>query len=144
MKKIILSIVFICLFSGISFSQNINGLWEGKWTGYSGHEFYFVLSLNNVNGEVEGYFTWKFTYAPAGDWYYKNRTGDEAVEYIRGKYTGSNPLEMEGYAKDDPLVIIELDKYKLNFNPDGETFSGSTGNHGTWLGKIEGHRINIP
>lgn len=144
MKTIIL--FFLMWFTGASVqAQSAGGLWQGKWSSPEGYVFDFVLHLDEfTDGTVSGFLHWTFAEAPAHDWYYANRQGQEATEYVEGKIKQKGTVHFEGVRKDDPLLIISLDKYELRFDEDYTRFTGNTGHHGSWTGKIEGIRIGIP
>lgn len=126
-------------------AQTVGGLWQGKWSSPEGYVFDFVLHLDEfTDGNVSGFLNWTFVQAPEDDRYYKNRQGQEATEYVEGKILQKGSVQFEGVRKDDPLTIISLDRYRLTFDEAFSRFTGSTGHHGAWTGKIEGVRIGIP
>ena len=126
-------------------AQHVGGLWQGKWSSPEGYVFDFVLHLDEfTDGSVSGFLSWTFVQAPENDGYYKNRQGQEAIEYVEGKIEQKGSVRFEGVRKDDPLLIISLDKYRLTFDEAFTHFTGNTGHHGSWTGKIEGVRIGIP
>lgn len=144
MKKASLIILFIIATYSVN-AQSIGGLWQGKWTSPDGFVFDFVLHIDEFpNGDMEGYLIWKFISAPEGDWYYTGKQDMEATEFVKGKIPEKGKLDFEGYKKDDPNLIIALDKYKLVFDETFNSFTGITGNHGSWAAKIEGIRIGLP
>lgn len=141
-------LVFFLFLSTTSFcikAQNSTGLWQGQWSSPDGYVFDFVLNLNEYpDGSVDGFINWKFIKAPEGDWYYDGKEGWEAVEYVKGRVNENRKVVFEGYKKDDPNSIIALDMYRLSFDETFHSFSGTTGNHGSWAAKIEAIRIGLP
>lgn len=137
--------VFLCL-CGMSriHAQTIGGLWQGNWASPSGYVFGFVLQLDeSADGTVEGFFHWRFDSAPAGDTYYHNRLGQEATEYLKGRFE-DGVLALEGYKKDDPKAIIALDTYELVFDTENDTMTGESGPPGIRSGMLRGTRIGLP
>lgn len=60
-----------------------------------------------------------------------------AIEYVRGKYySDAEAIVLEGYRKDDPYGIWELDKYRLILALTHETMGGITEEHGSWAGQF--------
>lgn len=126
-------------------AQSVGGLWQGRWSSPEGYVFDFVLHLDEfADGTITGYLSWKFVQAPDNDGYYQHREGQEAIEFVEGKSPEKGNVYFEGVRKDDPLEIISLDKYKLLFDETFNRFTGTTGHHGAWTGKIEGVRIGLP
>lgn len=144
MKK---SLFFILFLATASFAkaQSIGGLWQGRWTCPEGYIFDFVLHVDEFpNGDMEGYLAWRYVSGPVGDWYYSGRENQEATEFVSGKIVGNGKLQFQGYKKDDPHSIIALDKYTITFDETFGSFTGITGHHGAWTGKVEGVRIGLP
>ena len=126
-------------------AQHIGGLWQGEWASPEGFRFDFVMHIDEFpDGNMEGFLTWKVVATPESSWYYQDKIGLEATEFIRGRWTDQYNLTFEGYKKDDPNLVIDLDKYRLQFDESFNTFTGTTGNHGTWLANIHGTRIGLP
>ena len=66
-------------------------------------------------------------------------THDEVVwgyRYILGRDPESEAVVLEGYRKDDPNGIWELDKYRLILSPTHQTMGGITGEHESWAGQL--------
>lgn len=138
--------LLFALLAGLpSNAQGVGGLWQGKWWSPQGHVFDFVLHLDEFpDGTVSGHLNWTLVQAPQEDGYYQNRQGQEATEYIEGNIPEKGRVYFEGMGKNDPLLIISLDKYNLTFDEAYTRFTGTTGHHGSWTGKMEGIRIGIP
>jgi len=137
---------FICFLSvPLVQAQHVGGLWQGEWTSPDGFRFDFVMHIDEFpDGNIEGYLNWKVVAAPESSWYYQDKIGLEATEFIKGNLTDRYGLSFEGYKKDDPNLVIDLDKYRLKFDESFNTFTGTTGHHGTWLANIHGTRIGLP
>ena len=145
MKRLLLLFVLSAGPCLLSQAQTVGGLWQGKWSSPEGFVFEFVMHIDEfADGHLTGFINWRFVAAPEDNFYYKNREGQEAVEYIEGKGPEPGEVDFEGVRKDDPLFIISLDQYHLRFNETFDAFTGSTGHHGTGLGKMEGVRIGLP
>jgi hypothetical protein len=111
------------------------GSWIGAWKGAN---FVYDAQVNlNVSaaGEVSGIIGWTLRSAPNSGG--KGKTGQRAIEYVRGKYyPESEAVVLEGYRKDDPNGIWELDKYRLILSPTHQTMGGITGEHESWAGQL--------
>ncbi|MCG9910580.1 MAG: hypothetical protein MH137_04695 [Flavobacteriales bacterium] len=143
MKRLTLAFLFSSFLLHVC-AQNASGLWQGQWASPEGYVFNFVMDIDqHADNSIEGFINWQFESAPENDWYYKNKKGKEAVEYIRGTISG-NLVAVEGYKSDDPYLIISLDKYQFTFDEGFSFFKGITGNHGTWKGRMDAVRINLP
>lgn len=138
--------LFLFLFSGFWVkAQTAAGLWQGQWESPEGYIFAFVMHIDQFpDNSLEGYINWQFKQAPAGDWYYKNKKDLEATEFVKGKLKNGFAVEVTGYKKDDPHEIISLDSYKFMFDETYGSFSGITGNHGSWKAKISAVRVGLP
>ena len=59
----------------------------------------------------------------------------KGVEHVRGKfYPETSTLVVDGYSKDDPNVILGLDKYRLVVSETRKSMGGITWHHGPWTG----------
>jgi hypothetical protein len=143
MKRLIFAFLFSCFLPHVC-AQNASGLWQGQWTSPEGYIFNFVMDIDqHADNSIEGFINWQFVAAPENNLYYEDKKGKEAVEYIRGTISG-NQVSVQGYESDDPYLIISLDKYQLTFDEGFSSFKGITRNHGTWNGRMDGVKINIP
>ena len=111
------------------------GPWHGTWT-ESGFRYEAVMVLVvDSNGSVEGSINWTLRATPRPN--EAGKVGLKGVEYIRGKfYPDPGALVVEGYRKDDPNVILGLDKYRLIVSESRKTMGGITAHHGPWTGQF--------
>jgi hypothetical protein len=111
------------------------GPWKGAWTGAQ-YRYDAAMALNvDPAGSVEGAITWTLRATPSVDG--KSRIGMSGVEYVHGRfYPDSETLVLEGYRKDDPYGIWELDKYRLAVSPTRTIMGGITDEHGSWAGEF--------
>lgn len=115
-------------------STDINGTWRGNWYNPKGYVYFAEMHLNvSPDGIINGDIRWTLTNSPLDSDILK--IGLKATEYIRGTYNAQTRiLSFEGYKKDDPEIIIGLDKYKLIFSDDNQVIGGITFNNGNWRG----------
>jgi type II secretion system protein G len=108
--------------------------WTGTWQSPSGFVYDAELRLQlNPNGSVEGRLNWLLQKAPAERTDYAGKTGARGTEFIWGTFDPqTRSLDMAGYRRDDPQVILGLDKYRLTLSEKGDEIKGATWNHGTW------------
>jgi type II secretion system protein G len=108
--------------------------WSGTWQSPAGFVYDAELRLHlNPNGSVEGRLDWLLQKAPAERKDYVGKTGARGTEFIWGTFDPqTRNLDMVGYRRDDPQVILGLDKYRLTLSEKGEEIKGATWNHGTW------------
>jgi hypothetical protein len=111
------------------------GPWTGAWTA-TRYRYDVAMALNvDETGNVEGTIAWTLRESPSP--FASRKVGMNATEYVHGKYyPDSETLILEGYRKDDPNTIIELDKYRLVVSPTGLTMGGITEEHGAWNGQF--------
>jgi hypothetical protein len=111
------------------------GSWNGTWA--SENNIYDAVLILDVdaNGNLGGTINLTLRSTPSLNG--KDRIGMRAIEYVRGKYySDSEAVVLEGYRKDDPYGIWELDKYRLILAPTHETMGGLTEEHGSWGGQF--------
>jgi hypothetical protein len=94
------------------------------------------MTLNvSAPGNVEGAIGWTLRDSPSP--LVASKLGKRGTEYVHGRYyPDSGALVVEGYRKDDPDGIIDLDKYRLVVSPAGKTIGGITEEHGAWDGQL--------
>lgn len=108
--------------------------WTGTWQSPGGFVYDADLRLQlNPNGSVEGRLDWLLQKAPAERKEYIGKAGARGTEFIWGTFDPqTRTLDMAGYRRDDPQVILGLDKYRLTLSEKGDEIKGATWNHGTW------------
>lgn len=127
--------------NSVSPTPNLNGTWRGTWTNPKGYVYFAEMHLDvSPDGIINGDIKWTLTNSPLETDIVK--IGLKATEYIKGIYDAQNRmLTFEGYKKDDPDIIIGLDKYKLIFSEDNKVIGGITFNNGNWRGLFSLTRV---
>ena len=143
MKKLIFFIVISISSIGLLFGQNeeVLGKWKGEWSNHEGFYFTFILDLAESDaGDITGEFIWKLIKSPRKD--EQPKLGLTAKEYITAKYDkDKRKLQIKGFKKEDPHLIIAIDNYDLSLTENGQILEGKTENHGTWKGVFYGQRF---
>jgi hypothetical protein len=89
-----------------------------------------------MGGGVHGQIRWMLVRSPRHE--EQAKIGARGVEYVEGAFDQSTgALNLRGVRVDDPNHILGVDEYRLIVSPDGQYIVGLTGEHGTWLGRIE-------
>jgi hypothetical protein len=109
-------------------SAQLSGSWTGDWNG-QGAYYTARVELRESGGKVDGQIFW--TYVRTSNAQQQNKLGKTATEFVRGSFNSSTgSLDISGYRKDDPDVIIVLDHYQMKLSSDGRSLSGRS-KHGT-------------
>ena len=149
MRKRILLAVFL-LFGGLvcnAQTGSVTGEWRGIRTNPAGLVFSATMTLETgpecktcavvSDGLIRGRIVW--TLRKAGS---KTSSGSDAsvgltaTELVKGTMKGDGLLVLNGYEKDDPNGIIELDQYRLAVSDNGKVVGGITLNGGSWTGQF--------
>ena len=114
--------------------------WKGEWAG-NGFLYVAELTLNvRPDGALEGSILWKIE--TPGRPEEAAKVGIPATEFVRGRYLAEHGLLVfEGHAKDDPNLVIGLDRYRLLVANGGDALTGITHSHGTWQGRFTASRV---
>ena len=109
--------------------------WEGRF-GDDSSEFAARLKIVVHNdGAVEGKIFWKLLKHTAEA--RKPLIGKEGIEYVWGTYDPAKRLlAIDGYRREDPFVMLGLDRYRLTLGDEGIRLKGTTWNHGANDGKF--------
>ncbi|MCE5193870.1 MAG: hypothetical protein LLF28_00180 [Nitrospiraceae bacterium] len=120
--------------SSVPSATNLNGTWRGTWYSPKGYVYFAEMHLDvSPDGIISGDIIWTMNNSPQDSDITK--IGLKGTEYIRGTYnTQSRVLIFEGYRKDDPNIVIGLDKYRLILSDNNQVIGGITSNHGDWRG----------
>jgi uncharacterized protein YgiM (DUF1202 family) len=118
----------------------LDGVWNGEWSDASGNVFTCETKLDTgSDNTIDGSILWTLKKTSRPD--LQSKIGLKAVEYVRGIYDAkSSVVNFEGYEKDDPHQIIDVDKYRLHLTKDNNSLSGQTYSLGTWEGKFSAVR----
>lgn len=108
--------------------------WAGAWTSPEGFVYGAVFRAQLLpSGAVEGRIDWTLVKAPEARKDYEGKAGTKGVEYVWGVYEPvARTLTLEGYRRDDPGVVLGLDRYRLTIAEDHGEISGATWSGGTW------------
>ncbi|MCP3921630.1 MAG: hypothetical protein GY714_03500 [Desulfobacterales bacterium] len=112
------------------------GVWRGEWSSPRGYIYVAEMHLKAPhNGKIEGHINWIMQRSPrAAD---QSKIGTSGTEFVKGTFDiSSRVLSIAGYGKDDPNVILGLDKYRLLLADNDNIIGGITWNHGSWEGKF--------
>jgi len=149
MRKRILLAVFL-LFGGLvcmAQAGGVTGEWRGIRTNPAGLIFSATMTLETgpgcktcavlSDGLIRGQIVWTLRKAgskasSAAD----ASVGSTATELVKGTMKGDGLLVLNGYQKDDPNGIIELDQYRLAVSDNGKVIGGITLNGGSWTGQF--------
>ncbi|HWR01367.1 MAG TPA: hypothetical protein VN371_05840 [Chlorobaculum sp.] len=134
---ILLSILCLPLISfttGESTPSQIRGTWSGQWKSPSGSIYTGIMTLVPTGDRtVEGRINWTMNRSPGAE--EQSRLEMTGIEFVRGSYDPENRvLSLEGYARNDPKIILGLDKYRLILPENSAAIGGVTWNHGSWKG----------
>jgi hypothetical protein len=147
-KRILLAVVL--LFGGLDCAAQTGGV-TGEWRGIRTNPAGFVFSATMTleagpgcktcavmsDGLIKGRIVWTLrkagSKAPSGQ---DASTGLTASELVKGEMKGDGLLVLNGYEKDDPNGIIELDQYRLAVSDNGKVIGGITLNGGSWTGQF--------
>jgi hypothetical protein len=89
------------------------------------------------SGSIRGVIVWTLRKAGAkADPGFAKGLGSSEAEYVTGEMSADGLLTLRGYRKDDPLNLIDLDRYRLVLGENGNVLGGLTANHGAWTGQF--------
>jgi hypothetical protein len=125
-----------------SASVDVTGKWTGQWKDPGGALFALDMSLQLANETVvTGTIQWTLKLSPR----FEEQTliGRSGIELVRGSLNpDSRLLLLQGYEKNDPYHVIDLDSYRLTVSDDSRAITGKTKNHGPWDATFEARRPN--
>lgn len=145
MKKIFLLLITI-FYCGHTFSQVT--YYKGEWTKINSEaNFSGLLKLEIKDSVVTGEIIWIYKAIDSADdnlvKYYKGQKGKMGIEHVKGIYSvATNDIQVEGFAKTDPDVIIGMDKYLLKYSLDKQSIYGRTLADGENNGLVYFHKVN--
>ena len=111
------------------------GPWDGIWTG-RGFRYQARMTLDvTASGAIEGAIEWTLLVSPRPN--EAGKIGMKGTEFVRGRFdAAASVLNFEGYRKDDPNVVLGLDKYRLVVSDQRKTMGGITSSGGAWNSKF--------
>jgi hypothetical protein len=146
MKKIFLSLALLltiqCCFAQVAY-------YKGEWTMIDRHDLFtgiFKISMNAA-GKVKAEIVWTYLAidSTSKDYMdmYQNKKGKSGIEYAEGNFSSAtNDLYFEGIKKDDPFIILGVEKYHLKLAANKQAIYGSTETEGTNKGLLYAVKLN--
>ena len=121
-------------------------VWAGTWASPTGFGYDTDLHLRvNADGSVEGRLEWTLRKVPPDRKDYADKIGLTGVEYVWGVYEPkTRSLSFDGYRRDDPKLILGLDRYRLSLSEGLDRLEGKTWNHGTWQATLRLTPKSVP
>jgi hypothetical protein len=145
MKKIIL-FFFLSMTIHTSFAQVF--YYKGEWTMKNKQDLFtgiFKIGIKK-DGKATGQFVWTYVAIDSTNSslldMYAGKKGMSGIEYAEGNFNAvTNDLFFEGISKDDPNLILGLDKYHLKFSAGKQAIYGITETEGTNEGLLFGLQL---
>ncbi len=105
----------------------------------------FKIGIKN-DGKATGQFVWTYVAIDSTNSslldMYAGKKGMSGIEYAEGNLNAvTNDLFFEGISKDDPNLILGLDKYHLKFSAGKQAIYGITETEGTNEGLLFGLQL---
>lgn len=146
MKKVVFIISLIFALQN-SFAQTL--YFSGEWSILNQHNLFtglFKIEIKN-DGTAKAELLWTYlaTDSTSHDMLdlYKGKKRMSGIEYATGNFSeATNDLYLEGTEKNDPHVILGLDKYHLKLAANKQFIYGSTETEGTNEGLIYAVKLN--
>ncbi len=104
------------------------------------------IELKN-NTDIKGEIAWVFLAVDSTDKsmmdIYEGKKGKCGIEKVEGSYTAeTHDVYFEGVDKDDPSLILGLDKYSLKLSADKQVLYGTSATGGTNNGMFYAIKLN--
>ena len=140
MKKLFL--IFILIFAFYNgFTQVL--YFKGEWTTKNKHDLFtgiFKIEIKN-DGTATGQFIWIFLAVDSTNSSlvetYREKKGMSGIEYVEGNFNAAtHDFYFAGKSKDDPNLVLGLDKYHLKLAANKQAIYGSTETEGTNEGLV--------
>ena len=99
------------------------------------------------NTDIKGEIAWTFLAVDSTDKsmmdMYEGKKGKSGIEKVGGSYTATtHDVYFEGIDKDDPNLILALDKYSLKLSANKQVLYGTTATGGTNSGMFYAVKLN--
>jgi hypothetical protein len=135
MKQILL--IFLLLFT-LQCSYAQTSYYKGEWTMLNKQDLFtgiFKIEIKK-DGTVNAELLWTYLAVDSTRQdmidLYKGKKGRSGIEYATGNFSAAgNDLYFEGKEKDDPYVILGVDKYHLKLAANKQAIYGTTETGGT-------------
>jgi hypothetical protein len=117
--------------------------YKGEWTRKNKQELFtgiFKIGIKK-DGKATGQFVWTVLAVDSTNSsfldMYSGKAGMCGIEYVEGTFNAkTNDFYLEGKLKDDPNLIIGLDKYHLKLAANKQIIYGTTETEGTNEGLV--------
>jgi len=148
MKKIFFTSALLVIFY-TGFSQVTTSYYKGEWTRKNKQDLFtgiFKIGIKK-DGHATGQFVWTVwavdsTNSSLLDMYIEKK-GMSGIEYVEGTFNAeTNDFYFEGKSKDDPNLILGLDKYHIKLTANKQTIYGTTETEGTNEGLVFAVTLN--
>ena len=146
MKQFVLIFSLLCTWQTV-LSQTT--YYKGEWTRVNKHELFtgiFKIDITN-DGKAQAELVWTILAADSTSRYYldyyNGKKGKSGIEYAEGLFSAvTNDLYLAGKEKDDPYLILGLDKYHLKLASNKQVLYGTTETEGTNEGLYYAIKLN--
>ena len=146
MKQFVLIFSLLCTWQTV-LSQTT--YYKGEWTRVNKHELFtgiFKIDITN-DGKAQAELVWTILAADSTSRYYldyyNSKKGKSGIEYAEGFFSAvTNDLYLAGKEKDDPYLILGLDKYHLKLASNKQVLYGTTETEGTNEGLFYAIKLN--
>jgi len=126
---------------------SVTGEWRGIRTNPAGLVFSATMTLETgsnckscavvSDGLIRGRIVWMLRKEGSSTRpEFAAKVGLTATEIVKGTMKSDGLLVLNGYEKDDPNGIIDLDQYRLAISDNGKVVGGITLNGGSWTGQF--------
>lgn len=101
------------------------GNWDGEWSDSKGTFSCELKLVQDSQNKMSGSIVWTLRKTRLAG--FQKRIGLSGIEHVTGTFQQSERLlNLRGYRKNDPHVLIALDRYRLVLSPDGSTLAGQS------------------
>lgn len=146
MKQFVLIFSLLCTWQTVLSQTNY---YKGEWTRVNKHELFtgiFKIDITN-DGKAQAELVWTILAADSTSRYYidyyNGKKGKSGIEYAEGFFSAvTNDLYLAGKEKDDPYLILGLDKYHLKLSSNKQVLYGTTETEGTNEGLFYAAKLN--
>ena len=142
-----LSITALLLFS-INCCMAQASYFKGEWTTVNKHSLFtgiFKIAVKK-DGTAKAEVVWTYLAIDSSSQelveMYKGKKGKSGIEYLDGRFNAAtNDFYFEGKKKDDPNIVLGLDKYHIKLAANKQAVYGTTETEGTNEGLLYAVKI---
>lgn len=146
MKRIFILFLYCCFIQGVGAQVTY---YKAEWSMKNKHDLFTGICKIELkdNTDIKGEIAWVFLAVDSTDKsmmdMYEGKKGKSGIEKVEGSYTTeTHDVYFEGIDKDDPNLILGLDKYSLKLSADKQVLYGTTATGGTNSGIFYAIKIN--